>query len=58
MAFTFPEAVKESLPTGAAVALGYAGAQMTANLTPLQNIFLVGSLATVVTAVGMYLGRN
>ena len=58
MAFTFPKAVKESLPTGAGVALLYAGAQMTANLTPLQNVFLVGFLATVVTAVGMYLGRN
>jgi len=58
MAFTFTDAIRESLPTGAAVALLYAGAQMTANLTPLQNIFLVGSLSTVVTAVGMYLGRN
>jgi len=58
MAFTFTEAIKESLPTGAAVALGYAGVQMAANLSPLQNVFLVGSLATVVTAVGMYLGRN
>jgi len=58
MAFTFIDSVKESLPTGAGVALLYAGAQMTANLTPLQNIFLVGSLATVLTAVGMYLGRN
>jgi len=58
MAFTFTDALLESLPTGAGVALLYAAAQMTANLTPLQNVFLVGSLATVVTAVGMYLGRN